>query len=105
MATPDQIRKELANHKLPFDISKSGSSWYVTGEECTLWKSQSLNTWKVNHWSAAKWVEEIVSMAEDNRETVLEGVKTIFDQEWKANVENSIKQVDSYLEWKRKIAR
>lgn len=105
MATPAQVRKLLNDHKLPFDISKTGSSWYVVGGECSLWYSQSLNTWKVSHWSAAKWVDEIVSMAMDNRQRVLESIDSIRDIEWCNSIRNSISSVDLYLEWKKKTAK
>ena len=75
--TPEQVRKELKNHHLPFQIEKTSNCWYVYGEECTLWYSQSLNTYKVSGLSAAKWVEMIVDMAIENRPRVLNGLQTI----------------------------
>jgi hypothetical protein len=103
--TPDQVRKELKNHRLPFEIQKTNSCWYVYGEECTLWYTQSLHTYKVSGLSAAKWVEMIVDMAIDNRPRVLNGLQTIKDPVWKAGVEACIKAVDDYKAWQETVAK
>ena len=103
--TPEQVRKELKNHRLPYEIQKTNSCWYVYGEECTLWYSQSLNTYKVSGLSAAKWVEMIVDMAIENRPRVLNGLQTIKDSVWKAGVEACIKAVDEYKVWQETVAK
>ena len=105
MTTPAKVRSILKKHKLPFDISKVEGCWYVTGEETILWLQTSLNTFSFHGLSAEEWVDDICQLSMKNREMVLESLATIEEPEWKKTVEETIKAVDGYFDWKGQTAK
>jgi hypothetical protein len=105
MTTPAQVRNLLKKHKLPFGLSKADGCWFVTGEETHLWFETSLNTFSFHGLSAEEWVEDICQLSMKNREKVLESLATIEEPEWKKTVEETIKAVDGYFDWKGQTAK
>lgn len=63
MASPAEVRKEIANRKLPYKIAKAGGSWYVYDGGAELWVTSSLYTWTFDGMSAKEWVDIIEGMA------------------------------------------
>ncbi len=99
--SPIQVRKILKGHRLPYNIHKVKGTWIIAGPDCAMWYSQSLQGLSKD---PADSVDQIVECAIKNRERVLTAMPHQ-DSEWQKEIQNAMLAVDSYLEWKKKIAK
>jgi hypothetical protein len=96
-----KIRKILKGHRLPYNIHKVKGTCIVAGPDCSMWYSQSFIGLPKD---PADCVDQIVECAIKNRDRVLAAMPNQ-DPEWQQEIQNAILAIDSYLEWKKKIAK
>lgn len=83
MATPAQVRAELKRRKLPYNVEKTQSTWYVTGADSINWIKRCLYTNSFDGQTAQFWVDiiEDLSKNKENRHWSERDMKENIDHE------------------------
>ena len=68
--TPRQVRAEIKRRGLPYEIFKTRSCWYVSGENTSGWHETSLHTFDFTGATPAFWVDAIEDMIKTNAENI-----------------------------------
>lgn len=90
LTTPADVRKALKKAGVPYNVIKTGSSWYVDGPATYCWEATCLFTFTFAGLTPEEWVQRVKDLVEDNKQNMLRYWDGLGDEEQAALKEYGI---------------